>query len=168
MSKGDQRRNPRSDRTITPLTNEAARTEQAIRQRAEEALQQVPLAPADGDALSPTASRQALHELRLHQIELEMQNEELRAAQLELEAARARYFEIYDLAPVGYCSVSQTGLILDQPYRCHPAGGRPRGAGHAAVQPLHPQWRPGRLLPPSSASACQRPAAALRSVSAEI
>ncbi|WP_313951254.1 EAL domain-containing protein [Accumulibacter sp.] len=42
-----------------------------------------------------------------------MQNEELRRAQLELDAARARYFEIYDLAPVGYCTVSAVGLIVE-------------------------------------------------------
>jgi two-component system, cell cycle sensor histidine kinase and response regulator CckA len=54
-----------------------------------------------------------LHELRVHQIELEMQNEELRRAQAEIEAARARYFEIYDLAPVGYVTLSEQGLILD-------------------------------------------------------
>ena len=54
-----------------------------------------------------------LHELRVHQIELEMQNEELRRAQAELGAARARYFDLYDLAPVGYVTVSEKGLILE-------------------------------------------------------
>ena len=53
-----------------------------------------------------------LHELQVHQIELEMQNEELRRAQVELDASRARYFNLFDLAPVGYCSVSEQGLIL--------------------------------------------------------
>ena len=61
--------------------------------------------------VSPEAMRQALHELRVHQIELEMQNEELRRAQLELDAERERYFELYDLAPVGYCTLSEKGLI---------------------------------------------------------
>jgi PAS domain S-box-containing protein len=42
-----------------------------------------------------------------------MQNEELRRAQAELDAARARYFDLYDLAPVGYCTVSEQGLILE-------------------------------------------------------
>jgi len=54
-----------------------------------------------------------LHELRVHQIELEMQNENLRRTQAELDAARARYFDLYDLAPVGYCTVSEKGLILE-------------------------------------------------------
>ena len=54
-----------------------------------------------------------LHELRVHQIELEIQNEEMRRMQRELEAARARYFDLYDLAPVGYCTVSEKGLILE-------------------------------------------------------
>jgi PAS domain S-box-containing protein len=75
------------------------------------------LAQADdsmnGQPLSPEAMRQALHELRVHQIELEMQNEELRRAQTELDAVRARYFDLYDLAPVGYCTVSEQGLILE-------------------------------------------------------
>ena len=61
----------------------------------------------------PEETRRTLHELRVHQIELEMQNEELRRAQAELDAARARYFDLYDLAPVGYATVSEKGLILE-------------------------------------------------------
>ena len=57
--------------------------------------------------------RQPLHELRVQQIQLEMQNEELRRMQAELDAARARYFDLYDQAPVGYCTVSEAGLILE-------------------------------------------------------
>jgi len=54
-----------------------------------------------------------LHDLRVHQIELEMQNEELRRTQADLEASRARYFDLYDLAPVGYFTISERGLILE-------------------------------------------------------
>ena len=54
-----------------------------------------------------------IHELEVHQIELEMQNEELRQAQLNLEAARDKYADLYDFAPVGYFSISDKGLILD-------------------------------------------------------
>jgi diguanylate cyclase (GGDEF)-like protein/PAS domain S-box-containing protein len=65
------------------------------------------------ETLSPEDARQVVHELRVHQIELEMQNEELRRAQAELEASRVRYFDLYDLAPVGYFTVSEQGLILE-------------------------------------------------------
>ncbi len=65
------------------------------------------------EALPPKAVRRALHELQVHQIELEMQNEELRRTQEELEVSRARYFDLYDLAPVGYFTLSQKGLIQE-------------------------------------------------------
>ena len=67
--------------------------------------------PENAEDLSPEAAHQLFHKMRVHQIELEMQNDELRRAQEEVEAARVRYFELYDLAPVGYCSLSNTGLI---------------------------------------------------------
>ena len=53
----------------------------------------------------------ALHELRVHQIELEMQNVELRRAQLEVEEQRAKFFELFDLAPVGYCTIGDKGIV---------------------------------------------------------
>jgi PAS domain S-box-containing protein len=62
---------------------------------------------------SPGETQQALHELRVHQIELEMQNEELRRAQVDLEALRSRYFDLYDLAPVSYFTLSEKGLIME-------------------------------------------------------
>jgi two-component system cell cycle sensor histidine kinase/response regulator CckA len=86
-----------------------------LRQRAEAAFREkaATATPESLAALTPEAARQLLHELQVHQIELEMQNEELRRAQLELDAARTRYFDLYDLAPVGYCTLNETGLILE-------------------------------------------------------
>jgi PAS domain S-box-containing protein len=54
-----------------------------------------------------------IHELRVHQIELEMQNEELRRAQVELEESRHRYSDLYDFAPVGYFVFNKNGLVID-------------------------------------------------------
>ena len=64
------------------------------------------------DQLSPEIMRLMLHELRAHQVELEMQNEELRQAQAALDASRARYVDLYEMAPVGYLTLSEIGLIL--------------------------------------------------------
>jgi PAS domain S-box-containing protein len=55
-----------------------------------------------------------LHELRVHQIELEMQNDELRRSHQDLEDSRVRYRELYDLAPVGYFTISEKGLITNR------------------------------------------------------
>ena len=85
-----------------------------LRRQAEKIIRQVDARPPEDMAgLSPDETRQMLHELQVHQVELEMQNEELRRAQTELDAARARYFDLYDLAPVSYCSISEDGLILE-------------------------------------------------------
>jgi PAS domain S-box-containing protein len=73
-----------------------------------------PTAPSAADSAgSPHTASRLLHELRVHQVELESQNEELRGARRELEQSRSRYFDLYDRAPVGYCTVSETGLILE-------------------------------------------------------
>ena len=90
-----------------------AEVAQALREHAElVSRRHSALPPERVAALSPEAVRDLVHELQVHQIELEMQNEELRRGQLELDASRARDFDLYDLAPVGYCSVSEQGLIL--------------------------------------------------------
>jgi PAS domain S-box-containing protein len=82
------------------------------RQRAEACLRQNAALYSDEITnLSEVDIRHLLHELRVHQIELEMQNDELRESQIALDAARERYFELYDLAPIGYCVVNEQGLI---------------------------------------------------------
>jgi diguanylate cyclase (GGDEF)-like protein len=53
-----------------------------------------------------------LHELRVHQIELEMQNEDLRNARAQVEAALARYTELYDFSPLAYFTLDRIGTIL--------------------------------------------------------
>jgi diguanylate cyclase (GGDEF)-like protein/PAS domain S-box-containing protein len=84
----------------------------ALRQRAESRFTALPASPtAEQLAQMPLAMQHLLHELQVHQIELEMQNDELRRAQAALDSARAHYFDFYDLAPVGYCSVNDKGLI---------------------------------------------------------
>ena len=86
----------------------------ALRLQAETAmLTGVPELSDNPEAMSPEDVRRMLHELRVHQIELEMKNEELRRAQVELDTARARYFDLYDLAPVAYITVDLQGLILE-------------------------------------------------------
>ena len=64
------------------------------------------------ESLSPEKVRQLVHELQVHQIELEMQNEALQTTQTALEIQRVRYCDLYDLAPVGYCTVNEKGFII--------------------------------------------------------
>jgi PAS domain S-box-containing protein len=67
---------------------------------------------------TPEASSPLLHELQIHQIELEMQNEELRRDQLEVEEANRRFVDLYDYAPVGYLTISDTGKIVEANLTC--------------------------------------------------
>ncbi len=101
---------------------------EALRRRAEAlAGQDQTRSVGVGDSGGPDGLAQTLYELHVHQIELEMQNDELRQAQISLEtqneelrqfqidlkAANVRYFDFYDLAPVAYCTLDAHGLILE-------------------------------------------------------
>lgn len=80
-----------------------------LRQRAEDFLN---INPAAIQTTPPADIQKLVEELRIHQVELEMQNEELRRAQLELAEARDRYIDLYDFAPIGFFTISDTGIIL--------------------------------------------------------
>ena len=54
-----------------------------------------------------------LHELQVHQVELEMQNEELRKVRAELHASLTRYTALYEFAPAGHLTLSHDGTILE-------------------------------------------------------
>jgi PAS domain S-box-containing protein len=82
----------------------------ALRRRSEAALQGQPVDLAD---LSAADIQALIHNLQVHQIELELQNEELRRAQLELQAARDRYADLYNLAPIGYFTLDVNGAIVE-------------------------------------------------------
>jgi PAS domain S-box-containing protein len=69
--------------------------------------------PKELTTLSREEALKLVHELRVHQLELKMQNDELCRAQAELTATRERYFDLYNLAPVGYFIVSHEGRILE-------------------------------------------------------
>ncbi|MES2583090.1 MAG: PAS domain-containing sensor histidine kinase [Pseudomonadota bacterium] len=90
------------------------RPRHGLRERAEDLIHaKASPTPTHLQELSAEAMRHMLHELQVHQVELEMQNDELRQTQAALDAARARYFDLYDLAPVGYCTISEQGLVLE-------------------------------------------------------
>ena len=73
---------------------------------------------AQREPMSPEAMRQTLQALRAQQLALDRQNEELRRAQGAVEASRARYRELYDLAPVGYLTLSRKGIVLETNLTC--------------------------------------------------
>jgi len=59
------------------------------------------------------SSEKIVHELRVHQIELKIQNEELKRLQLESESSNKKYQVLYDFAPIGYFTLSHRGLIKE-------------------------------------------------------
>ncbi|OTE97426.1 hypothetical protein BCS42_05300 [Crenothrix sp. D3] len=78
----------------------------SLRAAAEEQLQ-----PASTTNSETRSAEELLHELQVHQIELEMQNENLRQSYEALAESQQDYFDLYEFAPVGYLTLSQQGLI---------------------------------------------------------
>jgi len=89
------------DRSITPT---------GLRRQAEELLRAT---NRDIEAMPVKDVQQLVHELQVHQIELEMQNEELRRAQIELEVARDRYLDLYDSSPAGHLTLDRQATIVE-------------------------------------------------------
>jgi PAS domain S-box-containing protein len=86
----------------------------ALRQKAEaEARITAQQNAEQSEPLSAEAMRIVLHELRVNQIELEMQNDDLRRAHIELARSEERYFDLYNHAPVAYCTINEHGLIVE-------------------------------------------------------
>ena len=81
-----------------------------LRQQAEELLRTT---KRDVAAMPVKDVQRLVHELQVHQIELEMQNEELRRTQMELEAARDRYVDLYDFSPAGHLTLDTHGTIVE-------------------------------------------------------
>lgn len=69
--------------------------------------------PGDEEPRSSTQTRRLLLELQVHQVELELQNEELRQSRAAVEDGLARYTELYDFAPVGYFTFFRDGTIRE-------------------------------------------------------
>ncbi len=87
-------------------------TPDTLRAEAEAQVSRAPIAlvnPLPGEELL----HKLLHELKVHQIELEMQNDALRQAQIIIEESRDRYVDLYDFAPIAYFTLTRDGMISE-------------------------------------------------------
>lgn len=105
----------KEEREKKVVPDESVKAKQVdLRQKAEEIVRhQNILKEGTADPIPPDEARRLLHELQVHQVELEAQNEELHRSEVELEVARRRYFDLFELAPMGYLTVSNSGSILE-------------------------------------------------------
>ena len=81
-----------------------------LRRRAEK---NIPDVTDSAGAMSPPEIQKLVHELTVHQIELEMQNEALRKSQMETAESQYKYSDLYDFAPVGYFTLDKKGHIIE-------------------------------------------------------
>lgn len=89
-------------------------SKESIRKRAEERINSKNTRLSKQlEKLSIDEVQKIVHDLEVYQIELEIQNEELLATEAELEKAKKRYFDLYQMAPISYCTLNQAGLIQE-------------------------------------------------------
>ncbi|MGZ6236253.1 MAG: PAS domain-containing sensor histidine kinase [Syntrophales bacterium] len=81
-----------------------------LRKRAEK---KIPKSAGSTGKMSPPKIQKLIHELDVHQIELEMQSEALQKSQMETEDSQYKYSDLYDFAPVGYFTFDKEGLIIE-------------------------------------------------------
>jgi PAS domain S-box-containing protein len=98
-------------KTKNAMKNDNKSTSALLRQKAEELLKRK--SPGKTLPFSEVESLKLIHELEVHQIELELQNEELRHAWAEAESANDKYIRLYDYAPSGYFTLSGKGEIIE-------------------------------------------------------
>jgi len=96
-----------------------------LRQQAETRLA---ASSTDDSDLSKQDAQTLIQELRTHQLELEIQNEELQRVESELTQARDRFSDLYDFAPVGYLTISEKGIILQANLRLSEMVGQDRSS----------------------------------------
>lgn len=116
-------------------------TEASLKEEARQRLAQAPW--KNKSALEPDPQR-LIHELRVHQIELEMQNEVLTETLASVNALRAKYLDLYDSAPVGYLTLDAEGRILEMNLRAASMLSTPRE--QVAGRPLRDFFEPDAVL----------------------
>jgi signal transduction histidine kinase/CheY-like chemotaxis protein len=96
------------------------------------------------DVPTPVEHRRVLLELQVHQEELRQQNDDLRNSQLELEAARDRYSDLYDLGPLPHLTLNKTGTVVEANETCLAFLGLPhdRLVPRPFASLVPPAWRP--------------------------
>jgi PAS domain S-box-containing protein len=82
----------------------------SLRARAEKIAK---MSRADIKSMTSQDVQQIIEELQIRQIELELQNDDLRNTQIELAESRDRYSDLYEFAPVGYVTLNKSGKILE-------------------------------------------------------
>ena len=129
-----------------------------LRRRAEERLKERKKGQVGKGAtpLPAEEPQRLIHELQVHQIELEMQNEELQKSRAEVEAGLALYADLYDFAPVGYFTFDRDGTIR----RVNLTGARLLGleretTGRTAIRAFRFRGRPSRLQRLSGEGVCE-------------